>query len=197
VVGGGSVAERKVASLLDAGAFVRVVSPDLTESLHRHVEEGRVEWVPHPFSAEWLEGCSLVFAATDDRDANAQIAASARERQRWVNVVDSLEESTFIVPATVQRGALQIAVSTEGSSPALGRRIREELENRYGEEYETFCTLLAEVRHVAKERLPSPEERQRYFTALLDSDVLDLIRQNRIDEARRRTFALLQQAPSD
>jgi precorrin-2 dehydrogenase/sirohydrochlorin ferrochelatase len=96
-----------------------------------------------------------------------------------------------LVPATVRRGALQIAVSTAGASPLLGQQVRAELETRYGEEYATFCVLLAEARAVAKATLPSQDDRQRFFTALMDSEVLALIREGEVEDARRLMLSLL------
>lgn len=192
VVGGGSVAERKVGSLLEAGARVRLVSPETTPVLRRLAEEGAIEWVPTPFEPSLLEGSVLVFAATNDRRVNAHVAELACQRSLWVNVADSLEESSFLVPATVQRGDLQIAVSTGGSSPLLGRRIREELESRYGEEYEALCDLLAEARTLARAVLPSQEEREAFFSALMDSSLLELLREGKFEEARRTLSQMLE-----
>lgn len=192
VVGGGGVAERKVCSLLEAGARVRLVSPETTETLRRLAEEGSIEWIPTPFEPSLLEGSVLVFAATDNRRVNAHIAELASQRNLWVNVADSLEESSFVVPATVRRGDLQIAVSTGGSSPLLGRRIREELESRYGEEYEVFCDLLAEARTLAKQTLFSQQEREAFFSALMDSSFLELLREGNLDEARRRVLQMVE-----
>ena len=122
VVGGGKVASRKAAGLAEAGARVRIIAPRVDASLGAHQIERR------RFRAGDLKGAALAFAATDDRAVNHAVALEARRRRIPVNVADSVEECSFLVPARIARGDLQIAISTGGSSPRLARALRKRLE---------------------------------------------------------------------
>ena len=131
VVGGGAVAARKVGKLLQAGAEVVVVAPEIRPEL----ADMDAEIQNRPYEYGDLEGAQLAFAATDSREVNAAVAREAKEHGIFVNVADRPAEGDFAVPSTLQRGALQVAVSTGGASPALARRIRSELEDGFGPEW--------------------------------------------------------------
>lgn len=146
VVGGGPVGERKVLDLLEAGAEVTVVSEDLTPGLATLAEQGKIHYRKEAFRPEHVEGMVLVVGATGDPEVNAQVSAAAKARGIWVNVVDAPALCTFIVPARIRRGPLTIAISTGGASPALARRLREELEALFGTEYGPYLELLRAVR---------------------------------------------------
>lgn len=189
VIGGGEVAERKVKSLLDAGGRVTVISPDLTSQLQTWAEEGKISVVARQYHVGDLEGFSLVFAATDDEEAQRCIAAEAREAESLVNVVDRPGLCSFIVPAVVNQGDLTIAISTSGASPAMAKRIRRELEEQFGEEYALALTLLSRVRASVGGDTLSLDERQSLFTALVESPLVEYLREGRMDLVDR----LLQQ----
>ena len=185
VVGGGNVAARKVSSLLDAGARVRVVSPELCQPLEELAQADRIEHRERAYRSDDLDGAVLVISATDDRETNERVSADARERGLLVNVVDVPELCTFQVPAGVRRGSLLITVSTGGKSPALSRRIRERLQETFREEYAAFLDLLGELRPQVKERIASQSRRQQVWEAILDSEALALVREGKADRARR------------
>lgn len=182
VVGGGEVAERKVHSLLQAGGQVTVISPTLTPQLQVWETERRIAARLRPYETGDLNGFTLVFAATDDETLQRQIAAEARETGALVNVVDRPALCSFIVPALVSRGDLTVAISTSGASPALARKVRQTLEQQFGEEYALGLQVLARVRELVSNEIYSPEERQRLFTALVESPLLEYIRQRRVDQ---------------
>jgi precorrin-2 dehydrogenase/sirohydrochlorin ferrochelatase len=146
VVGGGAVGERKVRDLLLAGARVTVVSRDLTPGLAELAAQGRLHYIQGDFTPQHLDGMILVVGATDDMEVNREVSTAAQARGLLVNIVDAPELCTFIVPAQVRRGPLTIAVSTGGASPALARKVREELEERFGPEYGLFLRVLQVVR---------------------------------------------------
>ncbi|RLB04430.1 MAG: bifunctional precorrin-2 dehydrogenase/sirohydrochlorin ferrochelatase, partial [Deltaproteobacteria bacterium] len=125
---------------------------------------------------EQLEGMRLVIAATSDSQLNREIAKEADRRNIWCNVVDQPEDCTFILPSIVVRGDLTIAISTSGKSPALARKIREELEGKFGKEYETLTELLGLVRKKVLERYKSEQERKKIFTSLVESNMVELIK---------------------
>ena len=131
VVGGGGVATRKARKLLQAGAEVVVISPDV----HPELANMDVEILRRPYEYGDLSGAYLAFAATDSREVNAAVAMEARERGVPINVADLPAEGDFAVPSTLRRGRLQVAVSTGGASPTLARRIRSELEAVFGPEW--------------------------------------------------------------
>ena len=177
VVGGGVVAERKAVSLLEAGARVRVVAPRFTPRLEALGREGVVELVAREYQGQDLEGTALVISAASRREVNARVAREAGERGLLVNVVDSPQECSFIVPSVVRRGGLILAISTSGLSPALARYLREELEEEFGEEFGPLLELLAELR---------PRAQGRTLEALRRSlgPALELLRQGKREEAR-------------
>jgi len=186
VVGGGPVAERKTIVLLEAGADVTVVSPDLTPKLRQLSSSGKISHKAKPFEEHDLIGAYLVIAATGSEDINAGVGRLCRKRHLLVNVAAPPDEGNFIVPSVVDRGALVIAVSTSGASPALARKIRSELEERYGREYEEFLAKMTQLRHLLLDQVPDEEGRRAVFQALADSEVLDLLRQGRAHEADQR-----------
>jgi precorrin-2 dehydrogenase / sirohydrochlorin ferrochelatase len=177
VVGGGTVAERKIDTLLEFGGTVGVVSRELTPTLAGYVEEGKIRFEGEEFVESHLNEAFLVIAATDDPLLNRRVSHSARERGILVNAVDQPADCTFIVPSTLRRGDLVFAVSTSGKSPALARRLREQMEETFGKEYETFLVLLGEIRKEVLSRGLSQEENGEIFRRLVDSDLLPSIRQ--------------------
>jgi precorrin-2 dehydrogenase/sirohydrochlorin ferrochelatase len=176
VVGGGEVAAGKVSGLLDAGARVVVVSPGLAGTLARLVAAGAVAHRAREFGEEDLDGMALVIAATDQPEVNAAACRAARRRRILVNVVDTPSECDFYTPAVVRRGALQIAVSTEGKSPVLARCIREELEARFGPEYARYLEILGRARAESKRRGDSLRARTAALRALAESGLLSAVR---------------------
>jgi precorrin-2 dehydrogenase / sirohydrochlorin ferrochelatase len=189
VIGGGTVAERKVETLLSAQGKVTVISPTLTPQLHARAKDRVITVFQRPYRAGDLKGFSLVFVATDDAELHKHVADEAREAGVLLNVADQPEFCSFIVPAIVARGDLTIAVSTGGASPALARKIRHDLERSYGLEYELTLRVLARVREwVAKSQL-TVDERRRLFTTLVESPLVEYVRERQIE----KIDALLQQ----
>lgn len=148
VVGGGAVAERKVAGLLDAGAHPTVVSPTLTPALAAWREAGRIAHVARPYAEGDLDGAGLAFAATDDPTVNGVVAADARLRGILVNVADDPAAGSFHTVGAVRRGDLLLTVSTDGRSPAFAAHLRAELAERYGPEYAGALAVAAGARRL-------------------------------------------------
>ena len=172
VVGGGQVGERKVRSLLESGARVRLVSRELTSGLSDMVNRRQVELAGTEYCANHLDGVMLVFAATNDGVLNQRLSHDAQSRGLWVNVVDQPELCTFIVPASISRGDLTISVSTGGRSPALAARVRARLEEEFGSEYEDFLRLMGLIRtRILAAGGPASENRV-LFRRLVDSPLL-------------------------
>lgn len=175
VVGGGEVAARKVEALLEAGARVTVVSPSLSPALKALVARRLVTHIAREYQRGDIRGCVLVYAATDDPKLHRELAAEARALGIPINVVDVPELCTFISPAVVKRGELQIAISTGGASPAFAARLRRALEDQFGAEY----ALTLEVLRAARRRLHAeeidPADRMRRLKELADSALPDAI----------------------
>lgn len=192
VVGGGKIAQRKVATLLKYGAAVTVVSPTVTRALAAYARQGRIRHDARPFTPSDLEGAWLAYAATDDQAINEQIVAAATARRTFVNVVDQPSLCSFIAPAIVKRGPLTIAISTGGASPSLAKQLRRELQAVVGPEYGVMAKLLGGLRGTAKRRLPRYDDRRRYFDALVNGRAFQLVRRGRTTAARRTALAQLE-----
>jgi precorrin-2 dehydrogenase/sirohydrochlorin ferrochelatase len=146
VVGAGSVAEGKIRGLLQAGAAVEVVAPWSVPQIREWFQQGVLSWKPRVFEPRDLDQVSIVVAATPSREVNTQIFQEARLRNVLCNSVDDPENCDFYYPAVVHRGDLQIAISTGGRSPALAQRLRQELEQQFGPEYEAWLQELGAAR---------------------------------------------------
>ena len=190
VVGGGRVAARKVQALLREGARPIVISPQVTPAITALATEGRLELRERPFQPTDLDGALLALVATDDPEANRTAAAAARERGVLVNVADVPALCDFTVPATVHRGAVTIAISTGGASPALARHLRQRLEEAVGEEYGVLAELLASLRAEAQEVIPAAERRAAWQRALA-GEALALIHAGNHEGALRALRAAL------
>lgn len=186
VVGGGAVAERKVAALLKAGALVTVFAPEVTAQLARVAKQGCVKWVERPYQRGDLTGYVLVICATNSPEINAAAALEARSQSALVNVADAPELCDFTVPSHIARGDLLITVSTGGKSPALTRRLREELEVLYGPHYGCFLEIVSRAREEIKERLAFSHEREAFWRQTIDTDMVVLLREGKITEAEER-----------
>ncbi len=193
VIGGGEVAERKTLSLLEAGADVTIVSPTLTPKLAGLARAEKIRHLPRDFEEHDLSGMFLAVAATDSPIVNSDVGRLCRKKHILVNVAAPPEESTFIVPSVVERGDLVIAVSTGGASPGLSKRIRMELEEKYGKEYEQFLIRMAGLRKRLMEEVPSEESRKEILQAVLDSDVLYLLKNGEPHEAEHRIEEIVRQ----
>ena len=190
VVGGGPIAEGKVQGLLAVGADVTVVSPTLTPALTAAVREARITHRRRAYRAGDLEGAALAFAATGESAVNAAVADEARRRGVWVNAADDPAHCDFILPAVVRRGALAVAVSTGGASPALARLVREEIERHLGRDYAALVEVAGDVRRALRE-----EQRRvdaaRWHDALSDRRFRRLVAKGRRALAGRRLRACL------
>ena len=169
VIGGGPVAFRKTAALIRCGARVTVVSPELSTGLKRLVRQKRVRWKRRPFRPADLAGMELVVAATDDESTNRAAVREARRRRIWINVVDRPELCSFILPSVFRRGKLVLAISTGGTSPALAKWIRRDLESRYGPEFGRLLVKAAAARPGVHRKIRSPAARKRQFEKALNA----------------------------
>ena len=172
VVGAGKIAEGKIAGLLGSGARIRVVAPEATPRVRQWARAGKVSWEARRFRAGDLTGAFLVVAATSSA-AHEKIFREARRRGVLCNVVDDPPHCDFYYPSVVRRGALQIAISTSGESPALAQRLRKELEKKFGREYEAWIRKLGEERKKLMSAVISPERRRKLLHQLASESGLE------------------------
>jgi siroheme synthase-like protein len=173
VVGGGSIAAQKIPGLLEAGAQVHVVSPKLAPQLAEWVRNRQIAWSPKPFEPNDLDGAFLVIAATSLRDLNAQVYREADHRNILCNAVDDIDHCHFYYGSVVQRGDLQIAISTNGKSPALAQRLRKELEQHFGPEYESWLDWLGAAREALRAQSSDPETTKRWLHLLASKPMFE------------------------
>src|SRR6478736_574861 len=166
VVGAGAIGEPKISSLLASGASVRVVAFQAPAAVAQWWETGAITWEARAFNASDLDGVFLVIGKTNSRDVNATIFREAGQRNILCNVVDDPEYCDFYYPAVVRRGELQLAISTNGQSPALAQRIRRELEVQFGPEYGEWLEQLGRIRQQLFASNMNPEERRRLLHEL-------------------------------
>ena len=183
IIGGGNVCARKAETMMNYGARVTVVSPELTEEIERWAREGRLEIRRKKYDEHDLDDANIVIASTDDESVNTQIAADCRRRRIPVNVVDVTHLCEFIVPAIVDKGSVQIAISTGGKSPALARTLKEDLQRLVGPEYDEVNQILGTLREGAKKVLPTDVDRKRFFDGIVAEGILQMLRDGRRRDA--------------
>ncbi|HWL45941.1 MAG TPA: bifunctional precorrin-2 dehydrogenase/sirohydrochlorin ferrochelatase [Ilumatobacter sp.] len=186
VVGGGAVAARKVTGLLEAGAVVTVVAPDAVPEL---ADDPDVRWHRREYRRGEAASYRLVFTATSDPAVNAQVARDGRAANVFVNSADDPSNCSFTLPAVVRRGNLQLAVSTNGRSPAFAAWLREQLEAAYTDAHARLLDLLGEVRSEARARFGTSE--LPGWADVIDDDLLAAVAAGRDDEARARVRTAL------
>ena len=186
VVGGGDVGLEKVEGLLACDGDVTLVAPEAIPQLAALAAEGSIAWERREYRPEDLEGTFMVIAATGDTEVNIGVYEDAERRAMLVNVVDVPPLCNFILPAIIRTGPLAIAISTAGASPALAKRIRDEIAEEYGEPYARLAILLNEVRGWAKGTLPTYQDRKGFFESIVNGepDPVELLRRG--DEAAVR-----------
>lgn len=199
VIGGGPVAERKIRSLLAAGADVLAGAPSFTPGLLALAAESRIVLRQQAFQPEWLEDAWLAVAATDDRDLNRRIARLAEQARLFINVVDDPELSSFQVPSIVDRSPLTIAISSSGAAPVLARRLRERIESLFDHSLGALADLAARHRGAIRRLRPGLQRRREFYDWLLDGPVASALRSQQPEAAEKALLEALstpEQAPA-
>ena len=168
IVGAGPIAEGKIEGLLDTGAHLKVVAPRATKQIQAWSESKKLDYHPRPFEPRDLDGMFLVVASTNSTQLHEQIFAEAQKRNVLCNIADVPHLCDFYYPAVVRRGSLQIAISTSGESPALAQRLRKDLEQQFGPEYEQWLIHLGDLRNqLQADKSLDPETRKNRLHALV------------------------------
>jgi uroporphyrin-III C-methyltransferase/precorrin-2 dehydrogenase/sirohydrochlorin ferrochelatase len=196
VVGAGSVAERKVGSLLAAGAHVVVGALTFTEELLRLKNQGEIETITGRFEPAWLDEAWLIVAATNDITTNQHIARCAQQRRIFINVVDDAQLSSFHVPSIVDRSPLIVAISSSGTAPMLARRVRERLEILLEHSLGPLAALAQKYRPAIRRLRPNLGSRREFYDSLLDGPVADALRKEHGLLAERELKKILAQPRS-
>jgi len=189
VIGGGAIAERKVAGLVATGANVTVISPKITDGLKELLREGGIRHVAREYQASDRAGYDLVFVATDNSEINALVFSEARSLRIWVNSADDPDHCDFILPAVIRRGELTVTVSSGGASPAVTRAIREELDDYFTPDYAQLVAIAAEVRRKLKAN--SLGASADAWNRALKGDFRRLIKAERSEEAKNLLYEIL------
>lgn len=184
VVGGGIIAEGKTLQILEANASVHLVSPTLTEALRQRAEQGIISYRQGEFADSDLVGKVLVISATNIQAVNESVAQAAQARGMLCNVVDQPALCNFITPTIVTRGDLQIAISSSGKSPTVALRVKREINELIGAEYQTLLEITSDLRAEFRKVTPDYNTRRDFLKSFVDSEALDLIRAGKIEETK-------------
>lgn len=191
VVGGGAVGTRKVMTLLDCGAKVTVVSTDVAEKLQELSDSDIIKLEKRPFQISDLDGMFLVMGATDNQEINREIHSEAERLGILCNIADRPEDCNFILPAIVNRGDLIIAISTSGKSPAFAKKMRKDLEKKFGTEYAEFLKLMGEIRNKLLSEDHEPEAHKHLFEQLIKRDLVKMIKKRQTENIDSLLFEIL------
>ena len=181
IIGGGDVAERKAERLIECGAQVTIVSPLLTPLLEERKKARQIVHVDRDYEEKTLHGAFMVIGATDRNEINAQISQDALSLGILVNIVDDPDKCNFILPSLVQQGDLSIAISTGGKSPALAKKLREDMQQQYGPEYQVLLRIMGSLRKKVLTQSYAPQDNKALFVDLVHSDILQAIRDGNRD----------------
>lgn len=193
VVGAGHVAERKIRKLLQAKASVTVVSPQATANIRQWAVEKELVWRERPFQTTDVQESTLVVAATNNPEVNLHVYHSVN-RNQWINVIDRPDLSSFIFPAIVERGGLQLSISTAGGYPGLAKKLRKELEEQFGPEYEEYLLFLVDIRQkVLSMKLPK-EVTSKLLREFLKDCYLQAARAGKLEECKVQAYQLIEEA---
>jgi precorrin-2 dehydrogenase/sirohydrochlorin ferrochelatase len=182
VVGAGQVALSKIDGLLASGAKVHVVAPQAIASLSEWASAGKISWEQRKFEPADLDGVFLVVVAASHRELNERVFNEAQRRGVLCNVVDDPPNCDFYYPSVVRRGDLQIAISTNGCSPALARRLRHELEQQFGPEYEAWLRKLGSDRNRLFQQAIDPEYRRELLHKMAAQEEFEAFLRRHRDE---------------
>ena len=189
VIGGGRVAERKVCSLLEAGGSISVIAPSITDHLSDLWKKEKISCINREYEKGDLKGAFLVISATDSSSVNKSVYEETRELGILADIVDEPSLCDFIVPSCIKRGPLVITVSTSGTSPALAKKIRKDLEKIYSEEYGIFASMLGSMRERIQKEILLEEKRKKFWETLLESNIPELLKEGK----KREVDALIEE----
>ncbi|TCO79489.1 precorrin-2 dehydrogenase/sirohydrochlorin ferrochelatase family protein [Marinisporobacter balticus] len=190
VIGGGKVAQRKVLSLLEYGAKVTVISPIVTDKLKELQQKEKIYRIERDYRCGDIKDNFLVYVATDNPKVNAACLEESRKEKVLINIADQPRMCSFLVPASIKRGDLTLTISTNGKSPMLSGKIRKELENMFGEEYEIFINALGDLRKMALEEIDDIHIRKELFKRVVYSNLMNRYKSGEINNIKEAVMKL-------
>lgn len=195
IVGGGKVATRKIMSLLESGAFITVISPDVSDSLLDCATQSKITWIRDDYSSDILKQQKpfLVITCTDNDKLNQHVTEDAREIGAIVNNTSAPNQSDFHNMATIQQGNIQVGINSGASSPALVRYLKDEIECVIDDSIEIFSFWLGNLRPIVSDSVVSQPDRQLLYREIITSDVLTLLRSGKIDKARQNFDTIVEE----
>lgn len=198
VIGGGRVAERKICSLLEAGASISVIAPSITDHLTDLWRHDKITYINREYEKGDMKGAFLVISATNSSPVNKSVYEETRELGIMADIVDEPSLCDFIVPSCIRRGPLVITVSTSGNSPALSKKIRKDLGKIYSEEYGIFATILGNLRGRVQKEIVAEEKRKKFWEALMESNIPELLKDGKkreVEELIEEIFTEISDQP--
>jgi precorrin-2 dehydrogenase / sirohydrochlorin ferrochelatase len=183
LIGGDHEAERKARELLECDANITLISPKITEGIQTLADEHQLKWIPRTYQYGDLADAFLVIVAQFHNDINKQVHREAEERGILVNVMDDIPHCNFTFGSLVKRGRLTISVSTSGAAPTLAVRLRQKFEKEFGAEYAPYLDFMQHMRTPMAKNYDKFSTRKRIWYELIDSEILSLFRENRIEDA--------------
>lgn len=190
VVGGGSVAERKIKSLVSLGAQVTIVSPDITSGISNYLKNREVIWIRSKYEKKYLNNVRLIISATNNKNINNRVFLDAQEKGIPVNCVDDIDHCSFIVPASIRKGNIQVAVGTGGGAPVIAGMIKRKIESLLEKEWEIIVDILKTARHNIISF--SPCQKDQFWKKIRSIDISQFV--NREDELRDHLMTLITSA---
>ncbi len=197
VIGGGDVAARKVAMLLNSGGSVTVVAPELCSALKRLSESGSIRHIQARFASEHLHEAVIVIAATDDKNVNKQVSEIAHAYRLPVNVVDDPDHCSFIMPSVIDRSPVIVAISTGGSSPVLARLLRARLETLIPGSYGRLATLAEKFRSKVKQHFTESSQRRMFWESVFQGPIAEMVFAGREDQASNALLKAIEASATD
>jgi uroporphyrin-III C-methyltransferase/precorrin-2 dehydrogenase/sirohydrochlorin ferrochelatase len=197
VIGGGDVAARKVAMLLNSGGSVTVVAPELCSTLKRQSESGSIQHIQSRFAPDHLHEAVIVIAATDDRNVNKQVSEIANAYRLPVNVVDDPDHCSFIMPSVIDRSPVIVAISTGGSSPVLARLLRARLETLIPGTYGRLATLAEKFRRKVKQHFTESSQRRIFWESVFQGPIAEMVFAGREDQASNALLKAIESSATD
>jgi precorrin-2 dehydrogenase / sirohydrochlorin ferrochelatase len=167
VIGGGQIAARKLESLVHSGAILTVISPTLIDSILSYVNQGVIHWLQKPFEPSDIEDAFFIISATNDPHVSCELQKCIKPHQ-LVNYADDYTQANTIIPSVIRRGRLAIAVTTSGASPSLTKKIKNEIETQYGDEYEEYVDFLLQKRTFIQKNMTNVEHRRKLLSMLVE-----------------------------
>ena len=184
VVGGGKVAYRKICGLLEAGAVVEVIAPEVCAEISNLADAGKITLIREKYSAEKISEGLILIAATDDAEVNKIAAEDAHKKNFLVNVVNDFE-GDFFVPSKILRGDFLLTISTGGNSPAFSKFVREMLETEFDSNFGEGLKIIAELRREVKKILPDDKARIKFWREILTPQLWQLLKSGKLDELKK------------